>query len=252
MQKLHGEAEHVGKRQHVQHCVSWLEKIETVDAELYVAPEVAVGEHHAFGEAGGAGGIIYQSQIAAIVHGVIYVFGGEDSRIAFAEKSVVVFGGKCHFLGTREQQTAVGNPDCGVDCRHTVGADAVPCVGVGKQQAGFAVVHQMFYCFRSESRKNRHTNSTVCKAGKDAYCPFGTVAAAESYLVADGNTGMCECEVIFGYFHGNIAVAVCHSVDIGESRKIPVVAYGLADIFCQCALLFHCVALLADVLQRYG
>ena len=54
---------------------------------------------------GGAGGIIYQSQTAAIVHGVIDVFGGEDSRIAFAEKSVVVFGGKCHFLGTREKQT---------------------------------------------------------------------------------------------------------------------------------------------------
>ncbi len=90
------ESVHVGHGEHADDLGAGVES-EYFDAEFHVCPKAPVGEHDAFGAAGGPGGVVDECQLVQLVVGVFYVVGGEAVGVFFPEEFVEAFPGLGEF-----------------------------------------------------------------------------------------------------------------------------------------------------------
>ena len=98
---------HVSQWQHTYYAVAGAEEFQVVDAELQVAPEVALSNHYTLGESGRAGGVVYQHQVVGLGNEILDVGRGKALGVAVAEQLVQGLTGLGKRFGARGQQREV-------------------------------------------------------------------------------------------------------------------------------------------------
>ena len=202
---LDHEAVHVCKRKHAHHSVTRLKEGQTVDTELQVGPQVAIGEHHSFGKTRRTGCIVYHSHSIGILVGITYIGGQKTFRIFFTEKTVQVVACRSEFFIPREQQRIIVYKDSPFKKTHRLLIKVFPCGIVYKKQTCFAMVDQMVYRISLEIVKNRNRHRTVSQRRQSGNCPLCGIASANSDFVATPQAAVLEKQMKLRYLAGHVA-----------------------------------------------
>ena len=91
MERFDDHPVEVSERKHVDHAVAGMQEVEVIDAVADVAPNAAEREHHPFGGACRAGGVVDDGEIIRAVAIILHVAGREIVGKFFSEKQVEVF-----------------------------------------------------------------------------------------------------------------------------------------------------------------
>ena len=201
-----------------------------VEAEVEVAPQRSVWQHHPLGESGGAAGVVDQCQFFGAVVVVIDVFGPEGVGIFLSEQFVKVLAGKRELLGARLHERIVGYVDDAFECRHFLGSDCLGHYVADKHQFRFAVIDYVVYLFGVEFMHDGHGHGAVSQRCEEGDGPVGAVSPADGNLVAAFHPAVFKEDVQLFYLAGHVVVLKCDALIVGKGIFIPVVYNAFLNI----------------------
>ena len=227
IEQLYGKAIHVAEGKHAHHGISRFEPAYGVPAELNVAEQRTVRQHHALAEAGGATGVVDEHHVGGGGAHVTHIIGRETLRVAATEKLVEARAGTSELVAAREQQREVAEAQRAHKVGHLLGVEVLPDGVVGQHEARVAVVDEVMDAVGLEVGQDGHGHTAVGDYGNHGHCPLRRVAATDGDALAGLQAGMFVEQVQLGYFACQVAVLKSDAAEVGERRALPIVADAL-------------------------
>ena len=194
IEELEGKSVHVRHGQHGDQLVAGFQR-QYLEGEGGVRPQASVGQHHAFGVAGGAGGVVDDRQFVGLVFVIADVLLAEVFGIFLAEHFVEVFAGILQLFAARHQDGEVRHHHDAFQQGHRAFVEVFPHLVAHKEQFGFGVVHDVVDVVCLELVEDGHDDCAVGQRGKEGHAPVGTVAAADGNLVSFPDAACLENDV---------------------------------------------------------
>ena len=190
---------HVGRREHGDNFAAGFDMRLGQVGEGDVRGQGPVGNHDAFGETGGPGGVVDQGQLVGGILIIIQVFGTEVVGIFLAEALVEVLADLPEgvVLGVEELERV--DLDNHVQTGHLLGAEAFPDDLVHEEDLGVRVVHQVVDIAGFELVEERNGNGAIGEGCQKTHAPVGLVAGADGHFVSFFQTALFKGDVQFGH-----------------------------------------------------
>ena len=187
---------HVSHGQHAQHLVARLYLLaHHLYCEVAVAPQRAVGNHHALGVAGRSAGVVNECQVVGLILVVADVLGSEVERILLSEEPVEVLACILEAVVGACKQAEVCQRDDAFECGHGCCIEFGPHLVAHKEQACTAVVHDVVYLRGVELMQDGYCHCAVGEYAEERSSPAAQVSSAESDAVALLDACMFEQDV---------------------------------------------------------
>ena len=185
--ELKGHAIHVSHGQQRNDAVTGTDFLtHDLHGELQVAPEGAVGYHHALGLGGGTAGVVEHSQLLGGILVVLDVLGAEVHGELLAEEAVEVLAREPYFIRACDENLifVVGVGEHALQTRHLVGFELRPHLIANEEQLSSRVIDHVVNLLGVEFVQYRHGHGSVGQCGHEGYAPAGCVAAADGHLIS--------------------------------------------------------------------
>ena len=231
------------QRQEAEHLLTGTIDLPNV-SDINICSNVIRREHHALAEAGGAGGVAQEDEIA-IGHLIIdHITPPEAGRVALLHQPVGIEGAA--LLDRR----ALGEGSEGVD--PVGGSDRLQLLGIKRgdmlradeDHLRVGVLHEMHRILGGESRQDRHQHSAVRDHPEPDDTPLCTILAQQCHMIPLRHAGGLEEEVNPRDTARRIGIAVDGTgVVVAERGADPVLAERLLKELYQW-LLDHLLSLL--------
>ena len=223
---------HMGRREHGHHVHPGLQHgAGILGGELDVGVEGPVRNHDTLGKTGSAGGIVDDGQLFGAVLVIIEVLRLEVIGITVAELLVQMFAHLAALLAVCIQELEVVDLHHNGQVRHFLRREALPDNVVHKKDTGFGVVHQVMDVSGFELVQDGDGHGAIGDGGQETHAPVGLVAGADGHFVSFLQTALLKGNVQFGNAAGHIPVGQGHSLEVGQSRAVPVLDETLLQQF---------------------
>ena len=192
--------------------------------EADIPGKIFAGEHHAFGESGGTGSVVYLGDCIVGDIRIPDILGcisfGIDPAEAAGELTQMMAESIAIPL---QKQMEIVDTQRAAQIEQRIRLHRLPYRLGDKEYFRFGMIHYMGNIDGIEFRQNRHDYRAVSDSGHIDEHPVHRVLAAQGHLIPFRQANRLEIQVDFGNGRGH--VGVCHGLlrdIVGQGRQLPV------------------------------